>query len=114
MALTITPMYKWAWGATEFTAIVKATGDSSYPSPGGYALPASVFTFNTYAATSDFQLQAPPANPVGIWADGQGGTYGIIDSATGNLRLFVSSTGVEVANGVNVTAVNTTLVAFGH
>lgn len=51
---------------------------------------------------------------MGIWADGQGGTYGIIDSSTGNLRLFVSSTGAEVGTGSNQTAVNTTLVAFGH
>lgn len=113
MALGITPFYKWAWGATEFTAIIKTTGDASYPA-GGYPLPASAFTFNTYAATSDSQLQAPPANPVGIWADGQGGTYGIIDVSTGNLRLFVSSTGAEVGTGSNQTAVNTTLVAFGH
>lgn len=114
MALTIKPVYKWAWGASEFFALVEVDGDSSYPT-GGYALPPSTFFFNTYAATSDFQLQAPPLfGPVGVWADGQVGTYAVIASATGNLQLAVSSTGVEVANTTNVTAVKTLICAFGH
>ena len=114
MALTIIPKYKWAWGASEFFAIVEVDGDASYPT-GGYALPASTFFFNTYAATSDFQLQIPPVfGPVGIWADGQVATYSIIFSATGNLGFAVSSTGLEVANTTNVTAVKTLLCAFGH
>lgn len=114
MALTIKPVYKWSWGASEFFAIVEVDGDSSYPT-GGYALPPSTFFFNTYAATSDFQLQAPPLfGSVGVYADGQVGTYAIIAAATGNLVLAVSSTGVEVANATNVTAVKTLLCAFGH
>jgi len=93
---------------------VEVDGDASYPT-GGYALPASTFFFNTYAATSDFQLQIPPVfGPVGIWADGQVATYSIIFSATGNLGFAVSSTGLEVANTTNVTAVKTLICAFGH
>jgi len=114
MALTITNKYKWAWGASEFFAIVNAQGDASYPT-GGYALPPSTFTFNTFPATSDFQLQSPPTTgPIGIWADTQVGTYAVIANATGNLQLAVSSTGVEVAAATNVTGVNTLLCAFGH
>lgn len=94
--------------------VAKTTGDSSYPA-GGYPLPASVFTFQAgFAVTSDAQLQAPSPYAVGIWADGQVGTYGIIDPTTGNLRLAVSSTGVEVATGANVATVVTALIAFGH
>jgi hypothetical protein len=78
-------------------------------------LPASLFTINTLAATSDAQLQAPaPFGAVLIGADGQAGTYAFLDPVTGNLRLAVSSTGVEVANGVNVSTIVTSLVAFGH
>ena len=114
MALTIKPIFKWAWGASEFFALVEVDGDASYPT-GGYALPASTFFLNTYPATSDFQLQAPPVfGPVGIWCDGQVATYAIIFSATGNLGLAVSSTGLEVANTTNVTAVKTVICAFGH
>jgi len=117
MALTVVPMYKWSWGASEFMSVIQVTGDTTYVSGTGYALPASLFTFNTFAATSDFQLQAPPVNPVGIWADashsapGAGG-YAEIDSTTGNLRLY-QATGTEVASGTAVTYV-TVLIAFGH
>lgn len=114
MSLTVVNQYKWAWGTTEFMVIARTTGDASYPA-GGYPLPASAFTFQAgYAVTSDAQLQSPSVFAVGIWADGQGGTYGIIDQSTGNLRLFVSSTGAEVGTGSNQTAIVTALVAFGH
>lgn len=114
MALTVLPKYKWAWGATEFFVVIEVDGDTSYPT-GGYAVTPALFTLNTFPATSDSQLQVPPTfGPVGIYADGQVATYAIIFSATGNLGLAVSSTGVEVANAVNVTAVKTLLCAFGH
>ena len=113
MALTSAVQYKWAWGASEFFVITKTTGDASYPAT-GYPLPASAFTLNTFAATSDAQLQTPSPYAVGIWADGQVGTYGIIDPSTGNLRLAVSSTGVEVGTGVSVSTIVTALCAFGH
>lgn len=117
MALAVVNMYKWAWGTTEFMAIIQVTGDTTYVNGTGYSLPASLFSLNTYAATSDFQLQAPPANPVGIWADashsapGAGG-YAEIDFTTGNLRLYQAG-GTEVASGTAATYV-TTLIAFGH
>ena len=117
MAVSVVPLYKWAWGATEFMSIVQVTGDTTYVSGTGYALLPSLFTFNTYASTSDFQLQAPPVNPVGIWADGShsapgAGGYAEIDSTTGNLRLYQPS-GTEVLTGTAITYV-TVLVAFGH
>lgn len=117
MALAVVPMYKWAWHRSEFIAMVTVTGDTTYVSGTGYALPASIFNFNTYASTSDFQLQAPPVNPVGVWADGGhtapgAGGYAQIDSTTGNLRLYQSG-GTEVASGTAVTYV-AVLQAYGH
>lgn len=117
MALTITPMYKWAWGASEFMSIILTVGDATYPA-GGYALPASLFTLNTFASTSDFQLQAPPPNPVGIWADESNtgaavGGYAAIDAVTGNMRLFVAA-GTEVGTGATAVTFKTALIAFGH
>lgn len=117
MALTITPMWKWAWGTTEFMAVILTQGDASYPA-GGYPLPASLFFLNTYAATSDFQLQVPPPNPVGIWADNSNtgaavGGYAAIDAVTGNLRLFLA-TGTEVAGAATAATFKQSLIAFGH
>jgi hypothetical protein len=117
MALSVVPMYKWAWGASEFMVVATFTGDTTYVSGTGYALTPAMFTLNTFASTSDSQLQAPPANPVGIWADashsapGAGG-YAQIDVTTGNLRLYTAG-GTEVASGTAVTYV-TVLIAFGH
>ena len=74
----------------------------------------SLFTLNTFAATSDSQLQTPPAfGPVGIWADGQVANYAIIDQTTGNLKIAVSSTGVELG-AVSAAGIVTALCAFGH
>ena len=117
MALATVPMYKWAWGTTEFMAIILTVGDTSYPS-GGYPLAPSAFTFNTFASTSDFQLQAPPPNPVGVWADSSNtgaavGGYAAIDAVTGNMRLFLAS-GTEVAGAATAATFKTALVAFGH
>jgi len=117
MALTVTPMYKWAWETSEFMAIILTQGDTAYPA-GGYLLPASLFTFNTFAATSDFQLQVPPPNPVGIWADNSNtgaavGGYAAIDAVTGALRLFLPG-GAEVAGAATAATFKQALIAFGH
>src|SRR5258708_1751219 len=105
MPLVATPKYKWAWGASEFFVIVSVNDAGNYAT-GGYAMTPSLFTLNTFAATSDSQLQAPPAfGPVGIWADGQVATYAIVSQSTGNLIYAVSSTGVEFANAASAAAV---------
>lgn len=114
MALTATPKYKWAWGASEFFVIVSANDPGNYAT-GGYAMTPGFFTLNTFAATSDSQLQSAPAfGPVGIWADGQVGNYSVISSSTGNLIYAVSSTGVELANAASAAGIVTALCAFGH
>jgi len=118
MALTVTPLYKWFWGNdSEGTVYIMVTGDTSYPA-GGYPLPPSLFALNTFAATSDFQLQVPPPNPVFIAADSSNtgaalGGYGAIDAVTGNLRLFLS-TGAEVTTAATAATFKETLMAYGH
>lgn len=114
MALVATPKYKWAWGASEFFVLISVNDAGNYAT-GGYAMTPGLFTLNTFAATSDSQLQAPPTfGSVGIWADGQVATYAIIDSTTGNLIYAVSSTGLQQGNGTSAAAVVTALCAFGH
>jgi hypothetical protein len=117
MALTVTPMYKWAWANSEFMVIIMVTGDSSYTS-GGYALPASLFTLNTFASTSDFQLQAPPPNPVFMLANASNtgaavGGYSAIDAVNGTLRLFLAG-GTEVAGAATAVSFKQVLMAYGH
>lgn len=113
MALVATPKYKWAWGATEFFVII-AVNDAGTYVPGGYAMTPALFTLNTFASTSDSQLQVPPTfGAVGIWADGQVGNYAVISSSTGNMLIAVSSTGVELG-AVSAAGVTTALCAFGH
>jgi hypothetical protein len=117
MALTVTPMYKWAWANSEFMVIIMVTGDTSYTS-GGYPLAASLFSLNTFASTSDFQLQAPPPNPIFVWGNAAntgaalGGTAGI-DAVAGTLRLFLPG-GTEVAGAATAVSFKQVLAAFGH
>jgi len=112
MALASTPIYKWAWATSEFMVIASFNDSGTYGA-GGYTLSPALFTLNTFASTSDSQLQAPPTfGSVGIWTDGQGATYSIINSSTGKLQYFVSSTGAEFSGSAS--AVTTALVAFGH
>ena len=114
MALTSTPLFKWNLQPSEAISIVILTGDTSYPT-GGYPVTPGLFFFNAFASTSDFQLQQPPASlSYVLGADFQGGTYATINPANGNLQLFVSSTGVEVANTTNVSTIKTLCVGFGH
>lgn len=117
MTLTITNMYKWAWDNSEFFAVIETLGDATYPA-GGYPLPASLFALNTYASTSDYQLQVAPPNPVGIWADNSNtgaalGGYAAVDAVNGNMRLFISA-GTEVGTGATAATFKTALMAFGH
>jgi len=112
MALVATPIYKWAWGTTEFMVIASVNDSGTY-SAGGYTLTPGLFTLNAFASTSDSQLQAPPTfGAVGVWVDGQGANYAIVNSGTGKLQYFVSSTGAEFSGSAS--GVVTALVTFGH
>jgi hypothetical protein len=126
MALTVVGIFKVALQPSEFMAIIKVTGDATYPGAAnahGYPITPALFTFNTFASTSDFQLNvtnSPPAVPTAyyIGADlapnaGAGGTYSEIDDTTGNLRMYAAA-GTEIASAASATAVSATLIAFGH
>ena len=94
--------------------MIISVNDSGTYVPGGYAMTPGLFTLNTFAATSDSQLQSPPAfGQVGIWADGQVANYAIIDQTSGNLKIAVSSTGVELGS-VSASGIVTGLCCFGH
>jgi hypothetical protein len=91
----------------------KVSGDASYPT-GGYAVPPSAFQFNAFA-TDGLGTGLPPVlGYYQVIADLQGANYAVINPANGNLQFFVQTTGVEVANAVNVSTVSTLLGAFGH
>ena len=118
MALTAVLMYKWPWGHSETLAIITVTGDTAYVPGTGYPLLHGMFHFESgFASTSDYQLQAPPINPVFVWADGGhnapgAGGYAQVDSTTGNLRFYQAG-GTEVAAGTAVTYA-AVLAAYGH
>lgn len=116
MALTavITQRLSSAYGYD--ATVVKATGDSSYPT-GGYAVPASLFGFNAYATDGLGSGNPPTLGNYAILGDAMGTPdtwYSAINPANGNLQLFVTTTGVEVANAVNVSTFNVILEALGH
>ena len=121
MSLGVTPIYKWALQPPgEFISIIQVTGDTAYPNTGGtigYPITPATFSLNTFASTSDDQLQVPPVPGFFVWSDlaapGSAGGFAKIDSTTGNLRMF-GSTGTEIANSATAAAITVTLVAFGH
>lgn len=94
--------------------MIISVNDSGTYVPGGYTLTPALFTVNTFASTSDSQLQTPPTfGAVGVWADGQVANYAIIDQTSGTLKIAVSSTGVELGS-VSAAGIVTALCAFGH
>jgi hypothetical protein len=112
MALAATAIYKWAWGLSEFLVIVSANDSGTYGA-GGYTLTPGFFTLNTFASTSDSQLQAPPTfSPVFVWANGQLADYAVINSSTGKLQYGVASTGAELTG--SAAGVTTVLACYGH
>jgi hypothetical protein len=117
MALAITPLLKFALQPSEFISIIKVVGDSSYPA-GGYTVTAANFQLNTFASTSDFQLQAPTnASAFFIGSDlfesGTAGAYVTVDDTTGKLRFF-AATGTEIGTGTSAAGQGAVLIAFGH
>lgn len=121
MALTVKNLYKWTnFNTGSFMVIIQVTGDTAYPNTGGtvgYPITAATFSLNSFASTSDFQLQAPPTpGSYFQWGDvvvSSAGGFTKIDGTTGNLRFFGSS-GTEIANAATAAAISCFLVAFGN
>lgn len=116
MALTTTILQKLRSAYGEDAAVIKVTGDASYPT-GGYAITPVMFGFNSFA-TDGLGTGLPPVN--GNWSllgDATGtpnAIYGAINPVNGNLQLFVTTTGVEVGSGVSATGYSGVLEALGH
>jgi hypothetical protein len=93
--------------------LAKVTGDSSYPT-GGYAVTPALFGFSAFATDGLGTGLPPTLGAYQVIADLQGATFSVMNPANGNLQFFVQTTGLEVANATNVSAVNILLQAFGH
>lgn len=94
---------------------IKVTGDSSYPT-GGYAVTPALFGARSFAPSGPIggSSQGPPpvVGNYGILGDCVGNPYAVINASTGNLQLFVATTGVEVASTTNETGYSALLEAL--
>lgn len=71
--------------------VIQVTPPTQYPNPAGIPCPASLF------ACRSMEWVMPICTKLGL-------RDLAFDPATGNIHAFVSSTGVEVANGVDLSA----------
>lgn len=116
MALTATKLAVYRGQGQCDEVCIKATGDTSYPT-GGYAVPASLFGFNAFEVDSLGTGLPPLIGFYTIDSDSMGTPqtwFASVNPANGNLQLFVTTTGVEVAAAVNVSTFNCILTAYGH
>lgn len=98
-------------GAT-YRKLFTFTGDTSYPNPAGYVLNAATFGFTILKNIISVN---PATVAAGVWEIVIVPTYaadGSISSAA--LHLVVNSTGVEVANAVNVSTFVCTMIVEGN
>jgi hypothetical protein len=98
MALTITKLGVYrGQGQADEVCIKVVTGSADYPT-GGYAISPSLFGFNAFEVDSQGTGLPPVADYYSIDGDGVGATFAGINPANGNLQMYVTTTGVEVAN----------------
>ena len=88
-------------------ATPRYTGPNPYPNAGG--------TVGDPIAASDLGLRGITGFPGFIAFDPVGGAYRICvyDEVLETIRWFVSTTGVEVANGVDLSAYSADIVVYG-
>ena len=116
MALTSTKLAVYRGQGQADLVCIKATADTSYPT-GGYAVPASLFFFNAYETDGSGSGLPPTIGFYSIEADAMGTPqtwFAAVNPVNGNLQLFVTTTGVEVAAATNVSTFNCILEALGH
>jgi hypothetical protein len=115
MAVTATLLARYPGIGGEDQHLVKIAGDTAYPT-GGYALTPANFSFTRFAPDG-IGTGLPPVLPYWIVGTFDNNTTAEFDAkvnpVNGNLQLFVSSTGAEVANGVDVSAQGVYAVAYG-
>lgn len=113
MALTATILQRIDGVGPERYVAIKVAGDSSYPT-GGYAVTPAMFGFSSFAPDGLGTGLPPVAAFYGIQGEGVGNVFAGINPTNGNLQLYVTTTGVEVANATNESTYVGFLEAFGH
>lgn len=113
MALTVVQLQVLRGIDGEDYKTIKVTGDTSYPT-GGYAITPALFNFQAFA-TDGYGSGLPPVAAYWlILGDGNGNTFAGINPANGNMQLYVTTTGVEVAGGTTAATSIVFLAAYGH
>lgn len=99
MALGVVQTFRTVPGAD--TAVqATVTGDTAYPNPAGYPLTPALFGLNVLRRIIEIR---PASVAAAVWAPVVVTTLNQDGSvATAALNLVVATTGVQVANGVNV------------
>ena len=113
MALTITKLAVYrGQGQADEVCIKVVTGASDYVT-GGYPITPSLFGFNAFETDSGGTGLPPVADYYSIDGDGVGTTFAGINPANGNLQMYVTTTGAEVANA-GTPAWTGFLRSYGH
>lgn len=113
MAVTLTLGTKRVPGSASRVPVT-IQGDNSYPNPAGYVVTAAQLGLNRITKI-DNPIAATVAS--GVWDPVVVPTYlgdGTSDMSQFALHLIVNTTGVEVANAVNVTNANFILYVEGN
>ena len=93
--------------------VAAVSGDTSYPNPAGYILTAATFNLTLLKKI----VSVTPATVAALaWDYAVVPTYSADGEtiASAALHIAVSTTGVEVANGVNVSNAAVTIIAEGN
>lgn len=100
MALTVSVVHRTVFG-NDRVVVADVTFDSSYAT-GGESLTASDLGF---PSGQIFHVSTPATNGANIFA---------FDHAASKIKAFVTTTGVEVANAVNLATVTVRLKVIGR
>jgi|SRR5271155_1550755 len=98
MALTVTRLavYRGQGQCDEF-CFKLVTGAADYTT-GGYVITPALLSINAFEVDSQGTGLPPVADYYSIDGDGVGSTFAGINPANGNLQMYVTTTGLEVAN----------------
>jgi hypothetical protein len=113
MALTAVQVQVFRGVDGEDLKLIKVTTGAADYVTGGYPILPSLFLFTGFA-TDGYGTGLPPvAGNYAIVGDGVGTPYAVINPVNGNLQLFATTTGVELAAGATPAYIGF-IEAFGH
>ena len=112
MALTATILQVCDGVGPYRLSIIKVAGDNSYVT-GGYTVTPAMFGFSTFAPDGLGSGIPPTLGNYALMADMEGTKFAGVNSANGKLQLYVTTTGVEVGNGVTAVSWSGLLEAYG-